>query len=790
MWKAIARFIITRKAYIILALLAMIVFGAFHAKVELTKSEAKLLPEHDSVWINFKAFRNTFGQEDNMIVIGFEDSKFFTKKNFRFWKNLTDSISKQKGVQQVIAINDIKILTKNDSLKQFELKPLYPDFKPTDEKIKQLQTDVDQYPFYKGILKSDHTYQAAIYLDPTIVDTPLRIEAVNYIENQVHQYEEKTGVNLHLSGIPVIRTNNAKELSKEATLYILGSLFITSFIFFLFFRSFRATFISLLVVLIAVLMAFASLNTLGYELTALTALVPPLLIVIGIPNCIFLINKYQQEFKKHRNKIKALQRMIMKVGNATLMTNFTTAFGFLTFIFTDSDTLREFGLVASINIIWVFVLSILIIPIGFSFMPEPKPRHLKHLEKKWMNHLVDHMEYLIINKRKSVYAIAFIILGLSIVGILKIRTSGNMLDDLAKGKEFYQDISFFDKDFGGILPLEIMIDGKKPKSMMKLSTLKKIEELSQFIDSLNTSSSPIAIDRLVKFGKQAYYNGNKEYYSLPDDKEKNFILNYAKKSISNTNVLKNYIDSTGQKTRITTFVKNVETEDLEHIFEQITKKKDELFPKNQYNTYLTGASFVFLNGTYYLSKNLLLSIVLAIALIAVFMAIMFASPKMVFVSLVPNLLPIITTAGIMGYLGIPLKPSTILVFSIAFGIAVDDTIHFLAKYRQELKVSKGDIYHSVLNALRETGVSMFYTSVVLFCGFGIFMFSNFGGTVALGGLVSLTLLVAIMSDLILLPAMLLSFNKLTNKDFIEPDIDIFKTDDDETIVVDEDELIG
>ncbi len=781
MWKAIARFIITQKMYIITALIAMIIFGAFNSKVQLTKTEAKLLPIHDSVWINFQDFRNTFGQEDNMIVIGFQDEKFFTTENYTYWKTLTDSISNQEGIQQVISIDDIQILKKNDSLKQFDLTSLYPNFKPTEGDIKKLKVAVEKYPFYKGILKNDEAYQTAIYLDPSIVDTPRRIELVTYIDDQVHKYEVKSGVNLHLSGIPVIRTNNAKELSKEATYYVVGSLFVTLFIFFLFFRSFRATLISMIVVLMAVLMVFVSLNLLGYEVSALTALVPPLLIVIGIPNCIFLINKYQQEYKQHKNKIKALQRMIMKVGNATLMTNFTTAFGFLTFIFTDSDTLQEFGLIASMNIIGIFILSILIIPIGFSFMPEPKPRHLKHLEKKWINGLVDYMEDVVINKRKLVYIITFIVVGLSIVGISMIRTSGNMLDDMAKGKEFYQDISFFDDDFGGILPLEIMIDGKKPKSIMKLSTLKRIDMLNSFIDSLNYSSSPIAVDRLVKFGKQAYYNGNPHYYSLPDNKEKNFILNYAKNTISDANMLENYVDSTGQKTRITTFIKNVETEELEHVFEQITRKKDELFPKDKYNTYLSGASFVFLNGTYYLSKNLLMSIILAISLIAVFMAIMFASPKMVIVSLVPNLLPIITTAGIMGYLGIPLKPSTILVFSIAFGIAVDDTIHFLAKYRQELKISKGDIYNSVLNALRETGVSMFYTSVVLFCGFGIFMFSSFGGTVALGGLVSLTLLIAILSDLILLPVMLLSFNKLTNKNFIEPEVDIFETDEQEII---------
>ncbi len=780
MWKAIARFIITRKIYIVTLLFFIIVFGVFHVKVHLTKSEAKLLPAYDSVWVNFKNFRNTFGQEDNIVVIGFKDNRFFQPKNFKLWQYTIKSIAQQQGVQQIVSIDNLSVLSKNNSLKKFDLKPLYTNTTFDTEGIKEFQKTLKKYPFYQGIIHNKGAYQAIIYLHPDIVDTELRIKIVDYIESKIHQYEKQTGVNLYLSGIPVIRTNNAQELSREATFYILGALLITSLIFFLFFRSFHTTFISLIVVLIAVLMVFASLHIFHYELTALTALIPPLMIVIGIPNCIFLINKYQQEFKTHRNKIKALQRTIMKVGNAALMTNFTTAFGFLTFIFTDSDTLQQFGLIASVNIIGIFFLSILIVPIGLSFISEPKPRHLRHLEKKWMNQMINRIQRGVINKRKIVYMVTFFVIILSIFGMTMIKTSGNMLDDLAKNKEFYQDISFFDEDFGGILPLEIMIDTKHPKGVMKLSTLKRMDKLSQFIDSLKYSSSPISITRLVKFAKQAYYNENPSFYSMPNRQEKNFILKYAQNTLSNANILKNYIDSTGQRARITTYLKNLSTKDLEYIFDQVAKEKNELFPKDHFKTYLSGASLVFLKGTYYLSKNLLISITLAIVIISVLMSAMFASLRMVLVSLLPNLVPIITTAGFMGYFGIPLKPSTILVFSIAFGIAVDNTIHFLAKYRQELKASKGDIYHSVLNALREMGISMFYTSSVLFFGFGIFMFSNFGGTVALGGLVSLTLLMAVISDLILLPTLLLSFKRVTNKSFVNPEIDLFEYDTEES----------
>ena len=528
------------------------------------------------------------------------------------------------------------------------------------------------------------------------------------------------------------------------------------------------------VVIIGVMWTFGILGLLEYEITVLTALIPPLIIVIGIPNCIFLINKYQHEVNKHGNKAKSLQRVITKVGNATLMTNTTTASGFATFVITQSKLLTEFGTVASLSIMAIFVLCLLIIPIIYSFMPMPKEKHLEHLNRQWINRLGDWIEKTVKHKSITIYSISLILLITSIIGIYQIETTGSLLEDMPKSAEFFKDIEFYEKEFNGVLPLEILVNTKRKKGVLKRSTLKRMNELELLIENIPELSKPISIVGLVKYAKQAYYNGNPKYYQLPTAQENTFILSYAKNTTNDVSLLKNYVDSTGQYARITTFMKNAEIEKMERIEEQLKENIAKIFPEDKYEVTLTGKAYLFQKGTRFLIRNLILSLALAIVLISLFMAYMFRSFRMIIISLIPNLLPLLITAGMMGYLGVPIKPSTILVFSIAFGISVDDTIHFLAKYRQELIANHWRIKKSIFAALRETGISMFYTSIVLFFGFSVFITSNFGGTVALGALISGTLLLAMMANLLLLPVLLLSLERsIANKKVLkEPALNI------------------
>tara|TARA_R110002020_G_scaffold262126_5_gene476570 strand:+ start:5459 stop:7867 length:2409 start_codon:yes stop_codon:yes gene_type:complete len=782
-WDGIARIILRNRLFILLLIVGVTVFLASQWQyMRFTYTEANLLPDDHEVNIEYQAFLDKFGEEGNLIVLGVKDSSLFTPKVLNKWNALSTAISRYDAVALSVSLKDLKLLDKQENPKRFDLKPFITNNIKDEAEAKKYHDELfNNLPFYEGLIynKETGTVRSAIYLKKDIVNTAARKDFI--IEDLIpliENFENETGITVHTSGMPYIRTLNSQNIIDEIGLFVGGALLVTSLIFFFFFRSYRATFISMITVIIGVMWAFGFLGLLKYEITVLTALIPPLIIVIGIPNCIFLINKYQQEYKNHGNKIKALQRVITKVGNATLMTNITTASGFATFILTKSSLLKEFGIVASINILAIFLLSLLIIPIIYSYMTPPKERHLKHLGKSWIEGFVNWIVRMVQHRRITIYIAAIVLLMISMIGIYQIRISGSLIEDMPKNTEFFKDIKFFEKEFDGIMPLEVLIDTKRKKGVMKLPTLRKMDELSNTISEIPELSKPISVVNLVKYAKQAFYNGSPEYYQLPTSNERNFILPYASSFSNQAGLLDSYVDSTGQYARMTTFMKDIGTDRMEIVEDNLWNKINILFPPDKFDVSLTGKALVFQKGTNYLVTNLVISLSLAIFLIAIFMAWMFRSFKMILVSLIPNLLPLIITAGIMGYLGVPIKPSTILVFSIAFGISVDDTIHFLAKYRQELRTSGWKIKRSVYASMRETGVSMFYTSIVLFFGFSVFMISSFGGTVALGGLVSATLLFAMLSNLLLLPSLLLSLerNVANKEEFKEPSLNIIDTD--------------
>ncbi|ASV29524.1 efflux RND transporter permease subunit [Maribacter cobaltidurans] len=783
-WAKTANIILRNRILILFIIAGITVFLAMQwDNMRFSNSQANLLPDDHPVNLEYQHFLNQFGEEGNAVVFAIRDSALFTPENFNRWNKLSKQLGAFPEVDFVLSTDNLQELVKDTVEQKFVMQPLIKEIPSSAAQVDSIiQHLFNELPFYDNLIynKESGTIRTVMYLDKDIVNTSVRKDFIlKDLSHLINRFEQETGLDVHISGMPYVRTMNSQNIIDEIGKFILAALGVTSLIFFFFFRSFRATFISMCVVIIGVMWAFGILGLLQYEITVLTALIPPLIIVIGIPNCIFLINKYQQEVKKHGNQALSLQRVISKIGNATLMTNITTASGFATFIITDSKLLKEFGIVASINIIGIFILSLLIIPIVYSFLSLPKTRHLKHLNKKWIDAFVSWMENIVRNKRIAVYIVSICLLVVSIIGIYQIDISGSPIEDMPKKAEFFKDIRFFENEFDGIMPVEIVVDTKNPKGVMKPATLKRMDRLGEVVAEIPELSPSLSVVNLVKYSKQAFYNGIPKYYQLPTSQENTFIMDVARKSSDDGNLLKSFVDSTGQVARMTTYMRDVKTSRMEQIEERLLENINKIFPEERYTVYMTGSALLFLKGTKYLVKNLIMSLALAIGLIALFMAYLFRSFRMIVISLIPNLLPLIVTAGIMGFIGVPIKPSTILVFSIAFGISVDDTIHFLAKYRQELESKKWQIKKSVYAALRETGVSMFYTSIVLFFGFSVFVISNFGGTVALGALVSATLLFAMLANLILLPSLLLSLEKsIANKKTLkEPQIDILPQDE-------------
>ncbi|RHR79610.1 RND family transporter [Odoribacter sp. AF15-53] len=775
MWIKIAGILLRNRVAFIAGVLIITIFMGFQIpKVEMSYEYSNLLPATDSAYLDYLDFHEKFGQEGNVMVFAIQDKDFYQLDKLNDWISMCDSLKALNGVVALVDITHSFNLHKDTLNKKFDIQPIFPSHIKDQQELDSLVNIIENLPFYDGTLfnKSKDIYGMMVSVSADVMNSPARVGLVKDVVAITEHFTEKYNLQMHYSGLPYIRVVNAESIKGEMYMFIILSLLITTFILYLFFRSFRIISFCLLIVLICVSWTVGVMAMLGIKITLLTAMLPPLLIVICIPNMVFMINKFHAEFDRHGNKIKALQRMIQKIGNASFLSNLTTAAGFATFIVTSSQILVEFGITASIGITFVYLVCLVMIPCGFSFMPEPDSKQIKHLHNKFITGTLDRVIRLILNHRNAVYITATTVVVLGAIGISLMKSTGYMVDDLKETDPIRQDLSFFEENFDGLMPLEVTVDFGKPKQVLNLNNLQKLDKLSEELAQDEDISKPISLIEVIKFANQAFYNGKPVYYRLPTNMTKNFILKYASQSTGAIGGQANsFVDSTLQRVRLSFRVKDIGTKKMQEKENKLYEIVEKHFPNDRYTVKVTGSSIIFFKGTQYLVFNLFTSLALAILLIAVFMAWMFKSKRMVLVALIPNIIPQIITAAIMGYFGIPIKASTILVFSIAFGISVDGTIHYLAKYRQELQGTNWSIRSSAVLALQETGQSMIYNAIILFFGFGIFALSNFGGTVALGILVSITLLAAMLSNLILLPSLLLTLDKhTTNKTFQDPKI--------------------
>jgi len=763
MWKFLVRFIFRNRPGILITIgLLSVVMAWLGSGVKLSYDNSRMLPSDDPAVVEYDAFKKRFGEDGSVLVIGVTNPDMFKLDEFNAWYDLTTDMGKIEGVEGVTSIVKAANIVKNDSLRKYDFLPLVASKPTTQLQVDSLKEKILSLKFYESILYNpkSHTYLLAVTLNKKKLNDKGRLVITDNIVNRANAYAAQTGHELHFSGLPYIRSVMARKIQNELFLFVFLSIVIAAFILFLFFRSFKVVASSLVVVAISIIFTLGLVGLFGFKITILTGVIPSLIVVIAIENCIYILNKYHWEYRQHGNKILGLSRVVQRIGFASLMVNTATATGFAAFILVSNQMLREFGIIAAISIMVEYVLCIFLLPILFSYMKPPTEKHLKHLNNKVFSDILDKIIYLIQYQRKWIFSIAGILLVVGIIGMLNMRTSGKVVDDISSKNVLYKDLKFFEHEFGGVMPFEISIDTKKKKGVMKLATIEKIDELQEVILKNKEFSKPLSVAELAKFAKQAYFNGNPERYSLPNSQEKNFVLSYLPRNAGGQkHMLSSFIDSTQRYTRVSFQMADVSTNEMNRLLGIIKPQVAEIFPAEEYDVQLTGNSLVYARGTEFLIKHLLESVLIAIGFISLLMALMFSSVRMIAVSMIPNIIPLIITAAIMGFTGVPIKPSTIIVFSIALGISVDNAIQYLSRYRHELKVTGNDIGKSTINALREAGFSMIYTSIVLVLGFSVFMVSSFGGTQALGMLVSTTLFIAMFFNIMVLPSLLLVLDK-------------------------------
>jgi uncharacterized protein len=859
MWQSIANIILRNKFTILGVITLLTVFFAYNimSGIRMDNKYGILLPKKSEARLDYDRLKALFGEDGGTLIIALETDSLYTKERLLKWKQLGDSILHFDGVQSVVSEATLFTISNNQEERIFEAHRVFSDISFQEKSVDSIEREIKNQPLYKGLLydEKERVSLMMIGIDDTYISDQKKSGVVLEIEKLASQFAPELG-NMRYTGLPHLRVVIGKRVTEEMYIFVALLALVTSSLIFFFFRSLRVVFICILVVLTTVIWSMGTIALFDFELTLIMALIPPLMIVIGIPNCIFLFTKFHQEIKEHGNKILALSRVIKKIGTATLLTNFTTALGFLTFVTTNSDKLVQFGIVAAVNIMMIFILSLTLIPIIASISKSPQPKHLKHLERKFATGLINSLVRITLYHRPWVYVVTLAVVVVSIFGIVRIKATGNITSDLPEGHQILEDFEFIQDNFGGSIPFEILIDYKEPSRLAKSSTLEGVEQIGAKYSKDTLFSKHISYVDVLKAANMAYYNNDSTQFRLVTNKRKLAELKrYIDSSlVTNTRgvgvAMNELIDTAERVLRIRSQVRDVGTYEISDKVKIMRKEIDEIlnpdkvllekyykkyetkgkidyidsilylspevandlsesFIKNEDDRFdydsdpmgylskfysktdfkeklrasldneyfgitMTGTAIVASEGTQYMVYNLFSSLIFAIIAIAILMAILFRSWRMVLISMVPNVIPLIFTAGIMGWFGIALKPSTLLVFSIAFGISVDDTIHYLAKYRLELKSKRWDLKQCIIMALRESGLGMFYTSIILFSGFIVFTFSQFGGTQALGLLISLTLLVAMITNLVVLPTLLLTLERsITTKSFEEPFFDAY-----------------
>lgn len=770
MWQFLANFIIKNRVLLLILLVLLTGFMGYKAtQVEMSYDFTNAIPTDNPKYQDFKYLNETFGEDGTTVMIGIQTDQAFDPEFFNSYRGLSDKMATIDGVKEVLDISKaVKIIP--DDAHGLNASPIF-----SMENFPEEVNYFKEQEFYKGLLynPASNAFLMAVTIDKNVMESKNRTELIDAIQAAGDEFGAQHDLEMHYSGLPLIRIKMANMVQSEIVLFLGLSFLFTAIILFIFFRSFTAVLVSMITVAIGVIFSFGTLALLGYKITILTGMIPPLVVVVGIPNCIYFLNKYHTEFGLSGSKLPALENMISKMGIVTLFTNLTTAIGFGVFFFTKSVILKEFGLVAGLNIMGLFIISLILIPALYSFLPAPNQKNTGYLESKLFSNLLSTFVKLAFKYRAGVYITSGIALVIAIMGISKLNAVGHIVDDLPHSDKVYTDLKFFENNFKGVMPLEILINThKKYGAINSLAIWEKADELLYFLEEREEIGGGLSLTKAIKFARQSLNEGDPFEYMLPDPFEFNAL---RPQIISMTHrrsdteyhgadqIISRFINDSASVMRISVQVADIGSVAMPELLKEVEDEAANIFEGDDVSIITTGSSVTYLEGSKFIIQSLRDSLMLAFGMIIICMFILFRDWRILLIAIVTNIIPLAITAGVMGWVNIPLKPSTVLVFSVALGITVDVTIRFLVNFKQDISDRHDDIQRTVLRTIRETGLSIIFTSIILVAGFGVFALSSFEGTKALGYLTSMTLFLAMVFNLSLQPALLLWMHKVYKK---------------------------
>jgi len=724
-------------AFITFFLIIQLFFLKFDFTIE------NLFPENDKEVEEYYNFRDEFGREDNIISLTYTCDDPFLLKNFLLTQKLTKRLSKIDGIYSVLSISNLGI----------ELDILETNL--NDKNLSQKQIEVlknyilDSPIFVNNLISEDGTIASIILeVDETLNNHPGRLKIMKDIQNIIND----SNWEWYEAGIPVLRTKYVQYMIGDFIKFFPPVTIILLLVLYMMFKSIKIVLLPILTVFISVVWILGLMSIFNFSINIITYIVPTLVMIVGVSDSVHILIKFNEEIRKSNNSKESIKKTIQSIGNAILLTSLTTSFGFLSLLSTNIVMIKEFGFLVAIGVLIAFLVSILLIPTLIILMGKSYPLKNISTKKGIRYYFLNRIVMINNNYQSTILIISSISIVLFIYFSLKVESNSALMDDLSKGNELFEDMKFVEEHMGGVFPFEVVLSAKDENNnliengIVNFRFISLVSKIQKKLNSIPEIRKTISIVDYLEIINENLTEEIQEKPELTDE----LIFQYI---LLNEDIFQNIINFDYSKTRISGRIKDVNSIRAEEIVEEINNWKLENI-SDEVSIALTGTTLMALKVNDYLVNNLIISFLIAFSVIFISMGFLFKSVKLAIFSMIPNLIPILFMAAIMGIFNIKLRPTTAMTFAIAFGIAVDDTIHYLVRFRKELSNNNGNYKEANAATIYSTGNAIISTSLILSSGFLVMVSSNFLPSRDFGFLLAITMFGAIIGDLFFLPAML------------------------------------
>jgi uncharacterized protein len=558
----------------------------------------------------------------------------------------------------------------------------------------------------------------------------------------------------HLIGRALGQKLYVELMIHELILFISLSLLLTTIFLFIAFRSAWGILIPTLVVLISILWTVGFIRLMGNELDLMLTILPTILFVVGMSDSVHVLTKYMQELRNGREKKDAIRYAFKSIRLATFLTAVTTSIGFLTLVLSNIEPISKFGIYTSVGIMLAYGLTYSLLP-AILFLAKPVRLQTFALSDDFWTLKLHAALRWIIRRRYGITIGTILVCIVSAIGIYQVEVDNKMLEDLRDEHRLKQEFFFMEEHFSGCRPFEMAIMLSNPEQINDADFIHDMDTLNHWLREEYGVGSLVSYTEILKSVNQANNAGERDFYVIPQDSVELRRLNKLMARKEFAEVMNMHFDREAGILRIAGKIGDF---GRKH-YEQLNVRLDQFIQQNcttKFDYKVTGTAHLIDLNNRYLVENMVWDLLLSMVVIGLIMGFVYRSPKMIILTIIPNLIPLIIVGGIMGYAGIPLKVSTSIIFNIAFGIAVDDTIHFLARVRTLLREGLSPLY-AVKRTFLTTGKAMVVTTLILSGGFLTLILSDFMGTFYIGLLISLTLFIALIAELLVSPLVIIFF---------------------------------